>query len=587
MNKLQLTAIVVTVAIIMPIGLGYLMAVEEVERTGWGSTSSANLSDLMLNSETEYYTVSNVPLNNAEIFVDGTDLMSPEYVSVGSNATSLPEYTSTSSAVPGEVDTETRANIYNIDVGADIGAIEISSSGDYDLIVGNFQMEYTGTITIVSYDGSIRINNQIVASGTLSDNTITITVDLGSTATIRYYHFVDLPSTGDYSFSSSAVSSIFRIVSASGTQYIRSQDLSKTANTVVLGIPKVVIEDVTSIEVVTAGETSYGSTTVVSIDRDSYGNPAYGWTMPGAALLPKDWANGQYNRSVEFMVSMNDGDLVIIQPWNSDAEVLLIAYTDGETRIRVGVDTSVPAEILGNYPNLRVVVRSDGIDVFGIPEWPPMFTPATDINSFSYDHEDVGDFPRVRFIVTGETRFRVDSATIVAGTFPVADDFSLDLGEYWPGDSWAIRMPNIGIYGDSLTFGGNVYDVENGRITLMNGTDLSLLDVTLSGTFTEGIWTYSINNVEQSTSTELLPVIFGGVWSATVTGYKMEQITETALEWIPGEFVLDDSGFILAALAGVALAFVGLALYGRRSGGKVFWLLVICGAVAFIFISMI
>lgn len=586
MNKMQITAVVVMVAIIMPIGLGYLMAVEEVERTGWESTTTANLTDLMLNSETEYYTVSNVPLNNAEIFVNGSNLMVPDYVSLGSTATSLPKYTTVSTGVSASKSNQYLTGTNTITPSADVGAIVIDADGRVRVSVGSINTVYPDTVTIQSYGGRVYVNDRSAASGTLSDVTITLTVDSGYTAPVESFNFVDLPS-GDYAFASTGYS-VARIVADGVTHYIRTQTLSKTANTVVAGVLSETYSNVTSIEVVTAGQNVYGSTSVSTTVSGSYGDPAYGWRMPGAAIFTKDWANGQQNKAVEFYVSMVDGDFFTIMPWvDGDNDALLVEFNDGQTTLTPVEPGDPQSTNLGNYPNLRIVVKSDGIDVFGIPEWPPMFVPANDINSYSFTFDDVGDFSRVRFLTSGYTKFRVDSATIVAGTFPVAEDFTMDLGQYWPGDSWAIRMPNVGIYGDSITFGGNVYDVENGRITPVGGSDISLLDATFSGTYSDGVWIYSINNVEQSTSADLLPVEFGGIWSVAVTGYKMEQVTETVLEWIPGEFSLDPSGFVIGGLIGVLVAFVGLALYSRRSGGKVAWLVVVCGCVSFILLMMV
>lgn len=589
MNKLQITAIVVTIAIIMPIGLGYLMAVEEVERTGWESTSTANLSDLMLNSDTEYYTVSNLPQNNAEIFVGGTNLKAPVYVSLGSTATSLPEYTVSSSNVTASRSTEYVTGTRSFTPSEDVGAIVCESDGQVRITIGDIDGVYAGDVSITSYGGTVYVNGRSAASGNLSDVMITLVVNPGYTAPVTSYSFVDLPSSGDYTFSSSAYS-VARIVADGEAYYVRTQTLSKVVDTVSAGIPAKEYFNVSSIEVVTIGQNSYGAVSVSSVVAGSYGDPAYGWTLPGIDLLSnQDWSNGQENRAVEFYISMADGESFTVSPVvDGDSNSLFVRYEDGQTLINAESPGDPVVTNLGNYPKLHMIVKSDGIEIYGIPEWPPMYSPANDINGYTFDYADMGNFSRVRFVEVGAIEYRVDSATIVAGTFPVAEDFSLDLGQYWPGDSWAIRMPNIGIYGDSITFGGNTYDVEYGRITLVNSdSDIALLDATLSGTYSDGLWTYSINNVEQSTSADLLPIEFNGIWSAAVTGYKMEQVTETILEWIPGEFVLDGSGFVLAALAGIALAFVGLALYGRRSGAKVTWLLVICGAVAFIFISMI
>ncbi len=593
MNKLQLAAVVITIAIIAPIGAGYLLAMEEVERTGWESTDSANLSDLILNSETAYYNVVNLPYNNAELQVASSGgLVAPDYGLVSATPSSLPIYTT--------VDSQVQQYRLTMDIGTPLAReplFPVSWTYEVGAIAA---FSWVSSMRIESDLASFNVNPQdvrIIRDGTQwfgynpgtgyvplcgIDGQIYLVSDRSEPVRIVYCGYSDSLPSNNYSFNSISDSSV-RIVSDGTTYYDTADSFVRTGDLVQVGTTT--YSNVTAVSVATpTTEGVAGSVSVISQVAGRFADPSVGWQTPGTSDVY--WLNGQLNREVVVYLSLTSGDSVTMYPAGNEngAPVTISRAATMTSTTFGGVTTS-----LGNYSAVVVVVTSSGYTIGGIPAWPPMFTSPTMINTIDYEFTRVGDFAKI-FLSASDVEFRVDSATIVAGTFPVTRDYSLDVSEYWPNSSWSVDFKNVGIYGEALQFAGMTYEIADGKIEISGeGRDrtVSLLDAIFTATYNGGEWTYSINNVEQSVSATDYPLVFVGEWSAGLEGFKIEQITETVTEWMPGEFVLDSTGFVLVSLAAVAACFVGLALYGRRSGGKVLWLLIICGAISVVILAMV
>ena len=134
----------------------------------------------------------------------------------------------------------------------------------------------------------------------------------------------------------------------------------------------------------------------------------------------------------------------------------------------------------------------------------------------------------------------------------------------------------------------------DGSITV-EGKKIRLLQASFSAVYDEETETYtpSINGIELNTELPPSPVApalgLGGEWSLAVMAYNVEKIEGTHLVWQAGEFAFNgaDSNFALIGLLTCGAVFVGLGMYGRRSGAKVGMLMLITGCAAFIFLAMI
>lgn len=592
MNKSGIAALVVMAAIITPIILGYALSMDEEERTGWESTDSANLSDLLLNSETAYYSVSAVPLNNAEL-ISGGALVAPDYVSVGPNASSLPEYTTTSESINNSEESMTWAGGYTILTSSNpFGAIQITPTTSNPYRVGANDVTFTGPISIVNLGGLWYYVEDTATSAHYTnialDSSGNIPTNAGGYDVVySLYRYVTMPAV-DWSFEARNTASVRIVYDTTEEAIVLANTMTRVGNVVSGRGPAGTgfsFDNVDSVEVAAPSGSVAGTLSLVEVVSGSYADPSQGWRVPNVAGF-EYWINGQLNKEIRMFISLEEaGEYVTLYPWvdaNNYAPALTISRTATTTFIS-------PSEDLGDYTKLQINIRSDGYDVIGISDWPPMYAQASPINTYSVTFDSIGDFSRIALSGPGTVEYRVDYATIVAGTFPIAEDYSLDMGKYWPGSSWSIDFTTIGIYGDSIGFAGRTYDVENGQIVVSMGDSevaMSLRDVIFSATYNGTEWSYAINNQEQATASGNLPIEFNGVWSLTIQGYKMEQVTESVMVWVPGEFSLDPSGFVIAGLIGVLAAFVGLALYSRRSGGKVAWLAIVCGCVSIILLML-
>lgn len=587
-----MAAIAITIIVALPIGVGYIMAFDETEVTGWRSTETTNLSDLILNSETDYYSVSTAPGNNSELIYNDllggeSSIVSPDYERVGSTVTSLPTYTQTTSTI-----TKPSANVQTFTGSTSPFIISVADNqvpADVSVygivrIATEQRAQYTSDVTLWLFSGNMDFlatdSGLVHSMGFPLNQYVSFGTDrVPNTYTVSSVPWKTIGISGDWSAAMSY--GALKLV-GDDTTYVT---ISSTTEIFRLGSVVIVGGDIYT--GVTAVQFASFQDLIVSqtvLDSDSYANPSYGWRVPDltSGAYNADWTNGQQNSDITMYLNVPVDTFATYTIGENVLE--LTRQTSGSVILEMG-DTSVN---LGNYQYLQIDFGLSSVTVSGISAWPTMYATVNKINSktLEYGNPLSDPFSLITIDDGSEILYRVDSATIVAGQYPSTKDYTLNLGEYWPDTSYALDLLNIGVYGSSITFGGNSYVVDNGAI-MVGGRSVSLLTATFSGTLSQGVWTYSINNVEQSTSETALPVIFGGEWSLTLMGYKMEEYRQTISEWQPGEFALDPNDFVIVGLFGCLAVFVGLGLWGARSGGKAVWLMIICGSAALILISLI
>ena len=243
---------------------------------------------------------------------------------------------------------------------------------------------------------------------------------------------------------------------------------------------------------------------------------------------------------------------------------------------------------LGRYSNIMIEITSDNVIVSGISGWPSMYSPAIAINSITLDRTS-GPFYYVSGSATDEWSFRVDSAEILGGYFPSTKDYTLSPSDLLPNQSYAVSFPSIGIYGESITLiagdSTTTYPVVDGSVTI-NGEAYKLINATFSSTIGDGIYSISINGNEIMTASGPLSIVLNGEWSLAANLYKVESFTSKSLEWVPGEFVLDEEGAALVGVITCIAAFVALAMVRPFSGGKMIMLAIVCGGGLIMFLLM-
>ena len=436
-----------------------------------------------------------------------------------------------------------------------------------------------------------------IFDGKLVDAThFSVTTTYGSSFNIRTFGYTDLSSIdGEFAMNTMGASayrfvhtdssvSYWPIWKAYGsTEYV---SLSLSGSTAVVGDH--VEYNVSSVGISSNHPEDYVYT---QLERGSnYADPAYGWqlykTIESPSLVDQYWLNSSDNESIRMMIALENGEEVTLTPIGSTTadSVSILMLNDN---IYIG---GTAGQNLGKYSFVQVEISGSGARISGIGGWPTMGAAAKVYNTVSVEFENkVEMFSKLLIKSPYTVEYRVDEASVKAGTFPSIIDNTLDLASKWPGKSYSVQISSAGVYGDSISFGGNDYTVTDGTITV-NGSPVSLLRAVFSSTYDseEETWTNTINNVQVSTGYPST-LTFGGEWSATIAAYSMDEFERTEKVWQPGVFAFNglDNSFALLGLATAVAVFIGLGLYGRRSGAKVGTLMLVCGACAAVFLCLI
>lgn len=600
MNAKTAAAIGITLAVIIPIMLGYALNLNEVERTGWQSDNTVNVTDIMLNSSTPYYMISTSPGNNAELYArttypgagTETSIISPKYISQGNNYSSLPIYTQSTAT-------------YNIAAATTTTTLG-HSTGDYTYIKygedipanrGYYYFESTQLAQATgggSYLGTAFGPFLQTAAGYWSwsemnmNTSFQIASDRNPTYTITSRPFTDLNISSDYNLQF-AGSAAIKLTDINGNvSYFESRPSATTS--ILKSGTSVIINNfntfgsIATVSIAPSPTAGNSITYTYAAPTGAYGNAAYGWTVPTSTGAQNAyWINGQVNTSVRMMLAIDVNQWVDLQAIAADGSTSDVVSLRHPTASNV----TVSGQSLGNYQYLCLDWTKESVTVSGIAAWPSMGASPVLINSITIDFAaDLDNIARIFLNGPSESvRYRIDSAEIMAGTFPSTKDFNLVMSNYWPGKSYGVSFTSIGVYGDYLNFGGQRFNVTDGTITVQN-QQIRLLNAVFNSTYDGTTWLNAINGYEVSTGTAS-PLYFGGEWSATVSAYSLEQITGTALEWEAGGFGFDLNQFALIGLLTCGALFVALAAYGARSGAKVIWLLTILGGAAIIFLMIL
>lgn len=185
--------------------------------------------------------------------------------------------------------------------------------------------------------------------------------------------------------------------------------------------------------------------------------------------------------------------------------------------------------------------------------------------------------------------FRVDAANVMANTYQSIHDVTYDPQGMTNKDNPATQIKDVVKTGTSLTFGGITYTVTEGKITI-DGHAVPIRDMTFSSTVNDqGTYDNAISGTVVSQTAAPSQLVFGGSWVMSVSTYAQDTESYNVTHWVPGKFAWQgvDSNFIMVGLMASVSAFIGLAMYGRRSGAKVLPLLLVCGGAAFMFLLMI
>lgn len=224
--------------------------------------------------------------------------------------------------------------------------------------------------------------------------------------------------------------------------------------------------------------------------------------------------------------------------------------------------------------------------------WPAQFGAANVYKTYDLFTVDTSDSDFSTLAVTSggvnyavSHRMRIDSATVRSATYNIIQDTTyapsqIQINPYTKLD--------VAIAGTSLSFGGSTYAVSNGTISV-EGKRMNVNGIVMDSVPNGDSFDNRINGTVVSTTAEPSTIAFNGKWGANVTTGTITESTVTVNKWVAGGFAFNgiDNDFALLGLVTAAAAFIGLGLYGRRSGAKVGTLMLVCGACAAVFLCLI
>lgn len=159
--------------------------------------------------------------------------------------------------------------------------------------------------------------------------------------------------------------------------------------------------------------------------------------------------------------------------------------------------------------------------------------------------------------------------------------------QYYPDGSWQITLKQPSTIGTYLGIAGRTYYVTAGNIEIGGETvrvrDLSIFAAS-NGDGTSNVYA---NGVLVSSNVSNPSVTLGGVWNTTVILSDMDSFTYHTYEKDRGGFGLDTTGFCVVGLITSIAAFLVTMLAGRRTGGRFAILSLVAGICAAFFILML
>lgn len=533
MNNTKIAVLALVLVVAVPILVGYGTAFQDVEKDGWDAGETTNITEPMNNSIEWVYVVANSYDANSRVITDLNDnRMFPLYEKVSASPQTSIRLSQT------ELSAGSTFTLSSTDIGTLYFVFEDEDNDDFP--------DYDYQKIRISYrDGDVITNT------TLND-VLSMSFDNG-----RVFGYQEI----DYALTPYSYSDVISIIPDWDDVIIQSYSSTSFA------------------------DPSQGW----RIDQpllESMG-PALTWSMPDLKsdylLLTIDFAGlkavNEYTTvggSVRPIGNVNVSAL----EWSVSTDSLTIN------------GTPVPAFFgsdgaLDGHNVWQLQMTLDGYTMNYIKTWPSAYGPAPSYYTLEVPYSQTLSEINSVSLPDG-CRFRMDTVNYRSYSYPVIRDLDWDPQTLLkdPAASFRYTFSRTDISGASIGWGGQTYDVTNGAITVGRNT-IKLADLRLDSVWLNGERTNMING--QTVGTGDTELVLSGMWSASIEQAPLEHKTWTESEWQAGEWAFNGIGsdFAIVGLLTCGAVFVGLGMYGRRSGAKVGMLMLITGCAAFIFLAMI
>lgn len=245
----------------------------------------------------------------------------------------------------------------------------------------------------------------------------------------------------------------------------------------------------------------------------------------------------------------------------------------------------------------QLIIDRTGAELHYIGKWPTQIGQANYYRSWVYTFDNpisTDEFiTHLMFLsqlgaVFDKVRF--DYAAIKSAPIPSIVDRVYNPATITGFDSFFTTIKDISYYGPSLSFAGNTYTVSKGNLVLNENKSVSVNNIKFtSEKNAAGTYDNKINDYVISTTATPSTITFNGTWSANVATTNMRTTTSVSNQWVAGEWSWNglDSNFAIIGLMSCIGVFIGLGIYGQRSGKKMGTLMLICAGGAFVFLALL
>ena len=357
--------------------------------------------------------------------------------------------------------------------------------------------------------------------------------------------------------------------------------------------------------------------------QTGWANPNMGFSLSTGTTY--HWTNYLENKTIDFVFKFQDGG----QIWFDD----LYGSRDIELRISQSYDNIYAAIPYVDIPNTyheknigkfdEALLRLDFSELHKVKVLMSGLTYSEQVNApiegrivnlkelwtidIAENHEDYAHDWRADLYLAGNydatindlyPQIYVADTTYNGGSYSIIKDNTVNPAWYFPLENCSAELRSISQYGDSITLPGAAnanLPVTGGYVTVTgteNGETVSkevkLRELTLLAVYDSENRSYAcyVDGILLG-QTNTPAIVLNGAWILTAYVYKTEAYTYTTLEWDMGTFNLDATGFCLVGLLCSFVAFVGLGLWGRRSGGKVAALAFVALLCAFVYLTIL
>lgn len=158
---------------------------------------------------------------------------------------------------------------------------------------------------------------------------------------------------------------------------------------------------------------------------------------------------------------------------------------------------------------------------------------------------------------------------------------------YYPDGSWQITLKAPSTIGNNIGIAGEFFEIVNGMITIGEETiPIRNMSIFAAGNGDNTSNVYA-NGVLVASNVYNPAVMLGGMWNTTIILADMDSYTYWTYTKDAGGFGLDVVGFCTVGLITSIGAFLGAVIAGKRSGGRFGLLALVAGICAAFFLLMI